>query len=207
MSGDIHQISEAIGEIRSDTRATKESVERIAAAMEKVETRVTVLEKDSTHSKGFLAGAAAVVTLLGALGGMVLNKIWPVIVLGLILIGCTVSRSPEQPPVVPGPTPADVLRGFALWITGLAGAALAAAAIGAVFIAPARFILGKLAVVAACGLVVGQSLYWLAGHLGLAVGLVALALAVSGLLYAWIHRKAIEAKVGIDLDRDGKVGV
>ena len=125
----------------------------------------------------------------------------------LMLTGCgsPVPRSPDDgAPGVPG-GPTSVIHGIALVASGLAGAGLLVCALGAVFW-PDKSRIAKLAVACLAVLVAAQCLYWIGDHLKIAAGLAALALALGAVGWAWVHRKAIEKRTGIDLNRDGRLG-
>lgn len=98
-----------------------------------------------------------------------------------------------------------VLIALAMILAGLATVALVLCGIALWFV-PNKLSVAKFALAAFGALLAAGLLYWLAAYWALAIGLSA-AVLVAGLVgYAWLHRKEIEKKTGIDLNRDGRLG-
>lgn len=128
-----------------------------------------------------------------------------VIALLFTLYGCGSRGS------VPGSTqsvprgPAGVLTYISLIATAVAGSLLIACAFLAVFYHD-KLKVAKLAIACVTVIVGSQIVYWLGSHLVLASFLALLVAAGGAGLWVWVHRRKIEVKTGIDINRDGKIG-
>ena len=125
----------------------------------------------------------------------------------LALSGCGSRGSlpGSNPPWFHGGSPASVLTRLALVATALAGAGLIACAFLAAFY-PDKAKVAKLAVACVTIIIGSQITYWLGSHLVLATVLSLVAILCGLGIYGWIHRRELEKKTGIDLNRDGKIG-
>jgi len=101
--------------------------------------------------------------------------------------------------------PSGVLTKLAILATALAGTGLIACAFLAMFY-PDKLKVAKLAVACVTVIIGSQITYWLGAHLVLATCLSIVALLCGLGVYAWIHRRELEKKIGVDLNRDGKIG-
>lgn len=100
---------------------------------------------------------------------------------------------------------AGTIARIAVLISGLATVALVACGV-AFFFVPNKLAVGKFACAAFAALLSAGILYWLAEHWALAVGCSAGVLLLGLFCYGYLHRKDIEKRTGIDLNKDGLVG-
>lgn len=98
-----------------------------------------------------------------------------------------------------------MLHYLAVGATAVAGAILIACAFLAWFY-PDKLKVAKLAIACITIIIGSQITYWLGSHLVLASVLALLACACGAGIWAWVHRRALERKTGLDFNRDGKVG-
>jgi amino acid permease len=101
--------------------------------------------------------------------------------------------------------PAGVLTSIAVIATALAGTGLIACAFLAMFY-PDKLKVAKLAVACVTIIIGAQITYWLGSHLVLATCLSILSLVCGLVVYGWVHRRELEVKTGIDINRDGSIG-
>ncbi len=124
----------------------------------------------------------------------------------IFLSGC---RSAGLRPPSSGATcisgPGSVLADVALYATWAAGVGLICCGIAAVWL-PNKFNIAKVALGCFAALVVAGIMHWIAAHWAVLLGLCAGVLVLSGIGWAYINRKALEKKSGVDLNRDGKIG-
>jgi hypothetical protein len=131
----------------------------------------------------------------------------------IFLAGCMKPRIslPAAPPVPVGPVePVAILDTWGVWSTYAGGGLLVAAALSFVLFLFYRFPpIRKVALFAVAGVTLvisGQIFMWLEGSLKfLSIATLVLGGGM-GLLVLWNNRNAIESRLGVDLDRDGKVG-
>ncbi len=102
--------------------------------------------------------------------------------------------------------PGSVLADVALYATWAAGVGLILCGI-AIALRPAKaWEFAKVALGCFAALVVAGILHWIAAHWAILLGLCAGVLVLSGIGWAYINRKALEKKSGIDLNQDGRLG-
>lgn len=124
----------------------------------------------------------------------------------MALTGCGSRGSlPASPPSFFHGGPSGVLTKLALFATALAGTGLIACAFLAMFY-PDKAKVAKLAVACVTVIIGAQITFWLGAHLVLASVLSLLAIVCGLGVYGWVHRRALEKKIGIDLNKDGKIG-
>jgi hypothetical protein len=128
------------------------------------------------------------------------------IIASLLLAGCMGPSSPrldtpDGPAAAGGGSPGELVSHIAIW--GTAVGAFAAVAAIAVAIFWSRRV-GIQLLVAGIGTTIAcQLLLWVGQHLAIIAGLGTI---VAALVAGWIYRHQVEARLGLDLDRDGVVG-
>lgn len=130
------------------------------------------------------------------------------IIFAMFAMGCGGSVAGLRPPGQPCPVasaPAGVLSNVAIWATWAAAVGLLACGVAMVFL-PNKARVGQAAVGCLAILLIAGILHWIAAHWALLMLLCLIVLLCCGGAYAYLNRKALEKKSGIDLNRDGKIG-
>lgn len=133
------------------------------------------------------------------------------ILIAIWLTGCGHGTAGLRPPGTGTPGvhggPASALAGLAVWATWAAGVGLLLCGVAAALpIFPNKLAIAKVALGCLAGLITAGMLHWISAHWAVLLGLCAGVLVLSGVAWAYINRKALERRSGVDLNRDGRIG-
>jgi hypothetical protein len=122
----------------------------------------------------------------------------------MFLSGCGRGSVQPEPPSVPG-GPANALAGLAVWATWASGAGLLLCGV-ATFFLPNKLQILRIALGCIATMLTAGILHWISAHWAVLLGLCACVILLSGVAWAYINRRFLEKKSGVDLNRDGKIG-